>query len=285
MSGQSLSIPACHGTIKRDPAGASAEVSAGGASETTRPRSARNARRFSGSSVRISRTTSSIRRRTTAASRSNAEPAPCPASSRRFERARQRRRGLPHVVVDDRLKFWRLVPSQERGQQEEQLRLARTEGAPAVREQPMVALPTVGHDRRWVVAGAREPGAVVRALNPDQSLGAAAWRADLLAERRAPASGTPDAAQRTVHPRIMPHPRGIFPDRGYRESEWTSAGTRGAPRGARKSDTLGRSFHTIMSHSTDRIVSESDRTVPVTTASNGVSSVELAVNSSRDGDT
>lgn len=116
------------------------------------------------------------------------------ASSRRFERARERGRGLSHIVVDDRLKLRRAVQSQERGQLGEQLPLARAEVAHELHEQLDVALLLADRDRRWMFAGAREPGAVDRARKLDPSLGAAACRANLLADRRAPASGAPDAA-------------------------------------------------------------------------------------------
>lgn len=121
----------------------------------------------------------------------------------RFECSRQCRRRLSQIVINQPLELRRLVPDEKRVDQDEDLRLALAEVAHELHEEADVAL-LLTHERgRRMLAGAREPGAVARALNLDEALGAAADCADLLAERGAAAAGPPCAAKGTDHSRII----------------------------------------------------------------------------------
>ena len=167
-----------------------------------------------------------MRRRTTAASRSNADPAPRPASAstglqrrrqplgrqRRgpvlvddaarggLERGRQRADRLRDVVVDRRVELGRLVALPGTCViRKKQLRLPLVEIAHE---------PARGARRRAAAGGPRWPAGCSRALasqaqslgqlDLDEPLGAAADRADLLAERRTAASGAAGAAEGTA---------------------------------------------------------------------------------------
>jgi len=110
---------------------------------------------------------------------------------------------LSQIVVNQPLELGRLVPDEKRVDQEENLRLALAEVAHELHEEADVSL-LLTHERgRRMLAGAREPRAVARALNLDEALCAAADRADLLAERGAAAARAPCAAEGTDHSRII----------------------------------------------------------------------------------
>jgi len=125
------------------------------------------------------------------------------AARRRFVGGRERAERIGDVVVDGTLELGGLVANQERGDENEQLRLPAAEVAHALEHHAKVALLLSHGDRGRVLAGAGEPGTVTRALNFDQALGAATHRTDLFAERRAAATRAPHAAERTDHMGII----------------------------------------------------------------------------------
>jgi hypothetical protein len=120
-----------------------------------------------------------------------------------FERGRQRSHPFGDVVVDQRLELRRLVSDQEGVDEEEDLRLALAEVPHEMYEQPEIALLLPDDDSRRMFACACEPGTVGRALNLNETLRAAADRADLLAERGTTTPGAPRAAERAQHKGII----------------------------------------------------------------------------------
>ena len=106
-----------------------------------------------------------------------------------LERCRKRRHPLGDIIVYQRLKLGWLVADEERGHQEEEPRLPLAEVAHELDEHRDVALLLADERRRRVLASAGEPGTVGRAFDFDQSLRAAADRADLLAEGGTSAPG------------------------------------------------------------------------------------------------
>jgi hypothetical protein len=107
------------------------------------------------------------------------------------------------VVVDGTLELRRLVACEERGDEDEQLRLPAAEVAHALEHHTEVALLLTHGDGGRMLAGAGEPGTVARALDFDQPLGAATHRTDLFAKRRTAAARAPHAAERTDHVGII----------------------------------------------------------------------------------
>ena len=195
----------------------------------TRLSTSRYARRFEGSAAFSSRAAASTRRKTTAASRSKADPACLPASAstglsavasrsagqrRRpmfvddttcsgFECAGERRRGFGYVVVDDRLQFRRLVLLEERADDKKQLRLPLAQVAHALHEQLRRRVAAAERRRPRVIPRGGQVGAIARALNLHQALGAAADGTNLLIESRTSSPRAPFAAQRTDHKRSI----------------------------------------------------------------------------------
>src|SRR6185295_16332967 len=116
-----------------------------------------------------------------------------------FERRGERRQSLRDIVVDERQQFWRFVADEKCDYQEKDLRLPLAEIAHELHEPPDVALLLPHDDRRGMFTCAGEPGAIARALNLYQALGATADGADLLAEGRTAAARAPRTAKRTQH--------------------------------------------------------------------------------------
>src|SRR5439155_24352855 len=114
---------------------------------------------------------------------------------RRGERAE----GLDDVVVEVTVQLRSLVAYEKRGDEEEQLRLAAAEVAHRLEDHADVPLLLPHGDRRRMLSSAGEPGTVARALDFDQTLGAAAHRTDLFAEGRTAAARPAHAAKRTDH--------------------------------------------------------------------------------------
>ena len=96
-----------------------------------------------------------------------------------------------------------LHAEEERGEQEQQLRLALAEVAHELREEREVALLLAQRGGGRMLPGGREIHAVVWTRDLDEALRAAAHRADLLVERRTAAPRAPNAAERTDHSRII----------------------------------------------------------------------------------
>ena len=121
------------------------------------------------------------------------------APGRGLERAGQRRGCFGHVVVDERVELGRFVAQKEGADQNEQLRLAFVEVAKAM-EQQVDVMPLPANRRcRRVFARGGEVRAVARAIDLDETLGAAAHRADLVAEGGAATPCAPCATERTDH--------------------------------------------------------------------------------------
>src|SRR6266849_6001439 len=99
-----------------------------------------------------------------------------------FECGRQRPHPFGDVVVDQRVEVRRFVSDQEGVDEEEDLRLPLAEVPHDVHEQPKVALLLPDDDSRRMFACACEPDTIGRALYLNETLRAAADRADLLAQ-------------------------------------------------------------------------------------------------------
>src|SRR5262249_31682748 len=107
------------------------------------------------------------------------------------------------VGVDERLQLGRLVSHEKRTDEQKDLRLTFAEIAHQLYESADVALLLAHHDRGRMLARAREPRAVARTRDLHEAFGAAAHRADLVAERRTAASRATLAAERTQHSRAL----------------------------------------------------------------------------------
>jgi hypothetical protein len=116
-----------------------------------------------------------------------------------LEGCRKRPHPLGDIIVYQGLKLGWLVADEERADQEEEPRLPLAEVAHELDEHRDVALLLADERRRRVLASAGEPGTVGRAFDFDQSLRAAADRADLLAEGGTSAPGAPISARWADH--------------------------------------------------------------------------------------
>ena len=122
---------------------------------------------------------------------------------RGFERGGERAERVDDVIVDGALKLRRFVAHEEGRDEKEQLRLPAAEVAHGLEDHSHVALLLSYGDRGRMLACARQPGTVAGALDFDQTLGAAAHRADLFAQGGAAASRPARATERTDHEGII----------------------------------------------------------------------------------
>jgi len=121
------------------------------------------------------------------------------ATRRGFERCRERRHPLGDVIVYQRVKLGRLIADEKRADQEEEPRLPLAEVAHQMDERRDVALLLADTRRGRMLACAGEPGTLGRAVDFDETLGAAADRTDLFAEGGTSAPSAPISAQGADH--------------------------------------------------------------------------------------
>ena len=96
---------------------------------------------------------------------------------------RQRAHGLDHVVIDQRLELRRLVLHQKCVDEEKELRLALVEVAHRLHHEADVALLLAHDGGGGMLTRAGEVGAILRTVDLDVALRAAADSADLFTQR------------------------------------------------------------------------------------------------------